>query len=1401
MKIFLFLILALSAIPGQAAFPNRVLDLDGDDSFVQLPSFIFTDLEESTIETWVRWRRFGYYSQPFGFGNDWRGLFLNNRTRSSQLQFFIYLQKNDLKLISVPGVLRLDQWCHIAAVSGRQGMKLYLNGVLVGQHDYAGSFAAVASDSLNFLGRANIADNDHFAGQLDEIRVWRVVRSQQQIEADMFARLRGDEPDLVGLWNFDSGDAGDHSLRGNHGVLRGGARCLEAALPTPDQLLRPIIVTGTVVDPQGQPLPAAAIHLEQRGEILIETKADNTGNYWVCIYPGPRSADLVATHGDLGGRMAGVRLQAGARLQQRLQLRPAVDLSGTVLAIDGKPHVAVPVQALLQDDSLTAERVVATSLSGEGGQYSFVNLAPGRYRVRCQLAGSYAYYGTTLHIGHDTPLRNIDFTLASFKRGTWKNFTYLDGLASNAVTAIHQDDSGTFWFGTEGGLSRYDGNTFANFTTRDGLSHNHVRTIYQDQDDSGTLWFGTEGGLSRYDGNTFTNFTTEHGLPNYSIRAILRNTAGILWLGTGEGAARYDGNTFAHLTIGDGLADWGINTMLRDAADLLWLGTGDGLSRYDGNTFTNFTTEHGLANNHLNVLYQDNSGTLWFGTDAGLSRYDGNTFTNFTTRDGLPGNNINAILRDDDGLLWLGTGDGLSRYDGNTFTNFTTRDGLPHNSITALYQDLDGVLWLGARGGISRYGGEYFASLTTRDGLPGNNISALLHDDDGLLWLGTEGGLSRYDGNTFTNFTTEQGMPDNTVNAIYQDPQGTLWIGFTGAIARYDGEQFHNFTGADGLGGQPISAICSTADGTLWLGTRGIGLYRYDGRNFANLIGSESGLANNIIRALTCTPDGALWLGTDAGLSHYDGNTSRTFTTEHGLADNIVDAILRDDDGLLWLGTDAGLSRYDGETFRTFTTEHGLAADGVQTLYRDDDGLLWAGTASGGAAFYDGTAWTSLDTRDGLVGNTVNAILQDRRGDHWLGTNAGLTRYRRSARPPQVHIAGVRTDELYAQLDDLPPIAAGTRVTIAYRALDFGTLPEKQQFRRRLTHADGQPLVNWQITRETTFDHTFKESGKYRFEVIAIDRDLNYSTTSQVHLDVVPPWHLRIWILFPAAGAALLLSSLVYSTRYYRKRREALLLRQEADRLFDQILDHERQARNAIEAKNVELEEAYRQVQRLLRQEERSAVLLRGWAHAVKSPLRITMKELAGAGTQPEREAFSHMEAIQQIVDRLLNAMVDLQCRIFDLKAELELLLYRIAQPYPGVHIEMQEAAVPRIEADYTKLMMAFENIFTNACQVLEDRGGTIILTVEQRSEILHITVKDNGPGIPEEVLSRLLKRTYTTRKDRGGSGLGLLIALHVVEAHGGRIWLESTAGSGTTVQVELPLTPQTPSAPEMRPI
>ena len=113
------------------------------------------------------------------------------------------------------------------------------------------------------------------------------------------------------------------------------------------------------------------------------------------------------------------------------------------------------------------------------------------------------------------------------------------------------------------------------------------------------------------------------------------------------------------------------------------------------------------------------------------------------------------------------------------------------------------------------------------------------------------------------------------------------------------------------------------------------------------------------------------------------------------------------------------------------------------------------------------------------------------------------------------------------------------------------------------------------------------------------------------------------------------------------------------------------------------------------------------------------------------------------------------------------------------------------IEADGVKINIALSNLVKNALQYT-DPGGSVNINVEEESGYIKVSVHDNGIGIPTRDLSKVFDRFYQveehlTRK-HGGMGLGLSVAKSMVELHGGRIWVESGAGQGSTFIFLLPI-------------
>ena len=107
---------------------------------------------------------------------------------------------------------------------------------------------------------------------------------------------------------------------------------------------------------------------------------------------------------------------------------------------------------------------------------------------------------------------------------------------------------------------------------------------------------------------------------------------------------------------------------------------------------------------------------------------------------------------------------------------------------------------------------------------------------------------------------------------------------------------------------------------------------------------------------------------------------------------------------------------------------------------------------------------------------------------------------------------------------------------------------------------------------------------------------------------------------------------------------------------------------------------------------------------------------------------------------------------------------------------------------DRNRLLQVLDNLIGNAIK-FTPKGGPIVVGAIPRDDDVLFSVADSGAGIPPDSVPHIFDRFWqaTTRERRLGAGLGLPIAKGIVEAHGGRIWVESTVGQGTTIFFTIP--------------
>ncbi len=209
-----------------------------------------------------------------------------------------------------------------------------------------------------------------------------------------------------------------------------------------------------------------------------------------------------------------------------------------------------------------------------------------------------------------------------------------DGLANNSVYCVIQDSAGLMWFGTFGGLSRWDGENFRNYRPKPGEASLAASVVFALLEDGDAIWIGTDGGgLSRFDRKTET-FTTWRASPldpdklsSDRVLALGRGLDGEIWAGTGDGLVNIvDRGTgrIRHLSppgppTQEPSSRAAIRCLALDPEGSMWVGTeGDGLIEVprDGRmrvNRANYADASSIASDTVRSLLVDSDGRLWVG--------------------------------------------------------------------------------------------------------------------------------------------------------------------------------------------------------------------------------------------------------------------------------------------------------------------------------------------------------------------------------------------------------------------------------------------------------------------------------------------------------------------------------------------------------------------------------------------------------------------------------------------------------------------------------------------------------------------------------------------------------------------------------------------------------------------
>jgi len=395
---------------------------------------------------------------------------------------------------------------------------------------------------------------------------------------------------------------------------------------------------------------------------------------------------------------------------------------------------------------------------------------------------------------------------------------------TNYIRSIREDRNRKLWIGTNGGglfrlliNSDFKISEQINIAATDpdggALSHNIVLSLLIDQSD--LLWIGTLNGIDKIDlkkskFNLYRKSADFNSvdLPDNVIASVYKDQQNNIWIGNwGSGLNILDRNTnkVTHYTSqskGNAhISNNFVHEIYEDSKNRIWIGTRDKINLFD-KVHKRFLTVSqyfksdklpDFQNIRVNDILEDSFGFFWISTQNGLYKLDvenqkSEIFLQGSGKLNVSSNLVYRTIEDADHNIWIATTQGLDKYlrKENLFLHYQrnqdSSNTLCSNFIVSLCEDFEHNIWIGTTSGLNKLitKDSIFVYFSKNDGLPSNVIYEIQEDKNRNIWLATVEGLSVYLCNqkVFRTFEIEDGMQGREFNtASYKADDGEMFFG------------------------------------------------------------------------------------------------------------------------------------------------------------------------------------------------------------------------------------------------------------------------------------------------------------------------------------------------------------------------------------------------------------------------------------------------------------------------------------------------------------------------------------------------------------------------------------------------------------------------------------------------
>ena len=983
---------------------------------------------------------------------------------------------------------------------------------------------------------------------------------------------------------------------------------------------------------------------------------------------------------------------------------------------------------------------------------------------------------------NNTPLK--DYTIK-----VWSN---TDGLPSNNLSQVTQDQRGYIWISSFDGAARFDGNVFKIFETQNTplLITSAIHSVLSLPDSS--MYFSTQSsGLLYYKKGVFTNPFENSILPKNIIFSYM-DVKGRLWIASEfEGlyfvekgqVNKYNIPEFNKLTI---------RSIAVDADNAVWVASqGGGVAKITESGYELYTSDnYALPSNFAySILYH--KGIMYIGTELGLCTIKEGKWVvdvRFTKKI------IYDIVADSNSNIWFATVSGLARLSNlDSLEHISVEDGLPERSINGIALDNQNNIWLATyRGGLVQLKQSVFKNISERDGLSYHNVNSISEAKDGRIFIGNyNGGIDVVENDVVKPFSIKTNLTNIPIKDILIEDDGTIWIANYSSLIKKTYKEEKVYSSANGLISNQMRSLLKASDSSIWVSSRngGINIINKDGS--IESISIKEGLGSDFIFSIDESEDGNMVLGSaNGGVNIIDTNHNvEIIYPDTSLTGVYIFNIYIENESRMWLATNVGLYCYYNKEFYLVSHEKGLPVQAVFDVIEDKNENLWLTSTSGVIKiekkellkYVNGDIasikYTLLDDSDGMIskectGATRSLLASD--GRIWFPTIHGVS----ILDPNNLMLTHREKYSPFIQnviIDDYPvdKYSGGNLVSKIEiepghdnYIFDFTSLgsfsADKVLFKYKLEGFD----KDWSLpssNRQAKYTHL--PYGTYTFEVKAGSNNEEWSDNyAQITIIIKPYFYeTRSFIVFTVLFLIAVII-LVFRLRTFavnKRNKELIKLNYELDSF------------------------AYRV------------------SHDLKAPLSSIQGLLNVARLDDSENAKMYYNMIEGSVHKLDNFIKDIidysKNARTDIKTEVVNVNSLVAQVIESLshdtysdkitsYVEIGEELTVTI--DKTRLVFILNNLITNTFKYadLNKKEPFVKVKVYLEKDDLILKIIDNGQGIDKEFQSKVFDMFYRANKESSGSGLGLYIVKESVEKLKGNLELISNLGQGTTVIVTLPV-------------